>query len=42
MLVLFAGTYVLVTRYDYNALKPRISDTVTELTGRELATRGTV
>jgi uncharacterized protein involved in outer membrane biogenesis len=42
MLVLIAGTYVLVTRYDYNALKPRISDTVMELTGRELAIRGNI
>ena len=42
MLVLIAGTYVLVARYDYNALKPRISDTVMELTGRELAIRGNI
>jgi hypothetical protein len=42
MLVLIAGSYVLLTRHGYNALKPGISSAVRELTGRELTIQGDI
>jgi len=41
-LALFIVLYALVSRYDFNTLKPRISQKVQEATGRELTLRGDI
>ncbi len=41
-LALFIVFYALVSRYDFNALKPRISQKVQAATGRELILRGDI
>ncbi|HPD60433.1 MAG TPA: AsmA family protein [Thermodesulfobacteriota bacterium] len=42
ILVLFIVLYVLVSRYDFNTLKPRISQKVEEATGRKLILGGDI
>jgi Uncharacterized protein involved in outer membrane biogenesis len=41
-LVLFIVLYALVSRYDFNTLKPQISQKVHDATGRELTLRGDI